>query len=148
MQHAFPPESFQRENRTTFSKYRLFPRIFQWNARNFLVNEKRTECYDLLKRLLRLHFDNSPLYKQGNWAELTLAKTSGTVTIWSVSESHNVQIAGINEKNWWDSLRHRGITPYFLRKTQRKMFFLLTALMFGPRTPRRDTNMAFPYKAL
>ena len=32
MEHAFPPESFQQENRTTFSKSHLFPGIFQWNA--------------------------------------------------------------------------------------------------------------------
>ena len=32
MDHAFPPERFQRENRTTFSKFFLFPGTFQWNA--------------------------------------------------------------------------------------------------------------------
>ena len=32
MEHAFPSKSFQRENRTTFSKFQLFPGIFQWNA--------------------------------------------------------------------------------------------------------------------
>ena len=37
MEHVFPPESFQRENRTTFSKFHLFPGIFQWNARKTCV---------------------------------------------------------------------------------------------------------------
>ena len=148
MRHAFPPESFQREHRTTFSKYHFFPGIFQWNARNFLVNEKRTECCDLLKRVLRLHFDNSPIYKQGNWAELTLAKTSGKV--YDLYLNHIMykllelmrRIDGIH----WDI---EGLLLTFLEKHRGRCFFLLTALMFGLRTPRRDTrNMAFPYKAL
>ena len=32
MDHAFSPEIFQRENRTTFLKFQLFPGTFQWNA--------------------------------------------------------------------------------------------------------------------
>ena len=32
MDHAFPPESFQREKRTTFSKFHLFLATFHWNA--------------------------------------------------------------------------------------------------------------------
>ena len=32
MEHAFLPENFQRENRTTFLKFRSFPGTFQWNA--------------------------------------------------------------------------------------------------------------------
>ena len=31
MEHAFSPENFQRENRTTFLKFHLFPGTFQWN---------------------------------------------------------------------------------------------------------------------
>ena len=31
MEHTFPSESFQRENRTTFSEVPLIPEIFQWN---------------------------------------------------------------------------------------------------------------------
>ena len=37
MEHAFPPESFQRENRTTFSKFHLFPATFHWNAKKTCV---------------------------------------------------------------------------------------------------------------
>ena len=32
MEHAFSPKNFQRENRTTFSKFHLFPETFQWNV--------------------------------------------------------------------------------------------------------------------
>ena len=32
MEHAFSPEIFQRENRTTFLKFQLFPGTFQWYA--------------------------------------------------------------------------------------------------------------------
>ena len=32
MEHAFSPENFQRENRTLFLEFRLFPGTFQWNA--------------------------------------------------------------------------------------------------------------------
>ena len=31
MEHTFPSESFQRENRTTFSEVPFIPEIFQWN---------------------------------------------------------------------------------------------------------------------
>ena len=37
MEHAFPRKRFQRENRTTFSKFHLFPGIFKWNARKTCV---------------------------------------------------------------------------------------------------------------
>ena len=82
MEHAFPPENFQREKRTTFFQNPTYSQeFFNQDFPNFLVNGKRTEYCDPLKRVLRLRFDNSPLYKQGNWAELNLAKTFGTVTI-------------------------------------------------------------------
>ena len=31
MEHTFPAESFQRENRTTFLEVPFIPEIFQWN---------------------------------------------------------------------------------------------------------------------
>ena len=31
MEHTFPSESFQQENRTTFSEVPFIPEIFQWN---------------------------------------------------------------------------------------------------------------------
>ena len=37
MEHAFSPEIFQRENRTTFLKFQLFPGTFQWYAQKTCV---------------------------------------------------------------------------------------------------------------
>ena len=38
IEHAFSPENFQRENWTTFSKFHLCPRSFQWNENVCAIN--------------------------------------------------------------------------------------------------------------
>ena len=78
MEHAFPPESFRREDRATFSKFHLFPGIFQWNARKTCV--LLASQPEFLDKWKAPRDSTAELFPQLHWLSLAFSRSHGICT--------------------------------------------------------------------